>query len=763
MGGFGAELRRLRVGRAWTQEELAERSGITVKAVGALERGERTRPYPHTVRSLADALELGEVERSRLVSSVPSRGRAAAGGSVSTRSPGVLSASALVGRESDVVRISELLRSGRRLVTVTGPGGVGKTRVALEVLARVSSRFSGTVFVDLSTLRDPSLVLQHLAAALGIPERAVGEPAPGLVTALSGRSLLVVLDNFEHLLTAANEISDLVGHCPELVILVTSRAALRLRVEHELVLAPLAVPADDTYDQVEASPATRLFLDRTASTGVVLELDRDNAATIAAICRRLDGLPLAVELAAAGTRLLTPAALLSRLDEQLDKPGPRDLAERQRTMTATLDWSLELLEPGEVALFERLATFSGGFSLEAAEAVTGEDPLAPLGTLVEHSLVTRTESPDDQPRFRLLEPVRHYAAQRLGSSPASLGPADRHARHFHDRALAAGPVLHGSGLAAELDRLEADHANLRSAYLRLLELDRVADAAEMAGSLWLYLALRGHAREGLDWLDRLDSGASDAARCRALTGRMGLLFATGGIARMRQDAASAVTLARRIDDLSLAAETLTLAGHAAVFTRDDTEAGSLLGVSLAWAEEHGLTWVKAHALVALGQLALVTGDVPRADRVLARALETARALGNPFTLATCLTRRATVTALRADDVATAALLGESIALSVEGRMSWTLSYALPALAGVAVRLGRAGAAARLFGAAASLSASEAVDPRFPVSRHLADQDLAAARDQLGDQAFRDAWDEGRTASPEEVTELARGLTRLALA
>jgi tetratricopeptide (TPR) repeat protein len=473
-----------------------------------------------------------------------------------------------------------------------------------------------------------------------------------------------------------------------------------------------------------------------------------------------------VELAAAGARLLTPAALLARLGVvDALPPGPRDLAERQSTMTAALDWSLGLLDSAQVQLFVRLATFSGGFTLEAAGEVATDDDnlLTPLSVLVEHSLIARTPSPDDQPRFRLLEPVRQYAAQRLGSSDEAAVVADRHARCFHDRALAASPVLHGAGLAAELDCLEADHANLRSAYVRLLELDRVADAAEMAGSLWLYLALRGHAREGLSWLERSDAAASDMARFRAVTGRMGLLFATGEIARMRQDAAAMLPLARRVDDVALATEAMTLAGHAAVFVGDLGEARHLLGEALERAEEADAVWVQAHALVALGQLALVSTDYDEADRVLGRALDTARGLGNPFTLATCLTRRATLTALRGDDVTSAALLGESIALSVGARMSWTLSYALPAMAGVAVRLGEVETAAQLFGAAASLSAADAIDPRFPVSRDLADSDLALTRAQLGDQTFRDAWDAGRTASQEEVAELAGELTRLALA
>ena len=754
--GFAAELRRLREARNLTQEELAERSGITVKAVGALERGERTRPYPHTVRSLADALGLDETARESLAGLIPAR--------ASRPRTAVVPAptSRLIGRESEVERIRALIRAGARLVTVTGPGGVGKTRVALDVLSRETDAFSaGVAFVELAAVRDPAMALPHVAASLGIPEQAATDTVAGLVPFLSGRPLLVVLDNLEHLLSMAPRVAELVALCPELVVLVTSRAALRVRAEQEVVLGPLPSPDGDTLEDVLRSAAAQLFLDRVDAAGGQVELDADNAPAIAEICRRLDGMPLAVELAAAGSRMLTPAALLRRLDDV--HPVLRDLAERQRTMEATIDWSLGLLDPPTTSLFDRLGVFPGSFGLDAAEALTPVDLSQPLGALVEHSLVSRAGSPDDQPRYRLLEPLRRYAAHRLDDSGHAPDARDRHARFFHERAMSGGIVLRGPGLALELDRLEADHANLRSAYLHLLELDRVADAAEMVGTVWLYLALRGHAREGLGWLDRLDAGASDAARCRALTGRMGLLFATGDIGRMREDAARAVDLARRLDGGSLAAEAMTLAAHAAVFAGDLEGARQALDVAAGWGEHSGASWVKVHTLVAQGQLALASTDHDRAEQVLSLAVLKARALGNAFSLATALTRLATVAALRGDEAMTAALLGESTELSVAAGMSWTLSYSLPALAGVAVRLGRLETAARLFGASASLTASHAVDPRFPVSRQLADDDLVTARGELGERAFARAWDAGRTASQDEVAELARELTGLARA
>jgi transcriptional regulator with XRE-family HTH domain len=345
---FAAVLRRLRTARSLTQEELAERAGLTVKAVGALERGERTHPYPHTVRSLADALDLDDVDRAALLAAVPPRA-ARAPRSVGNLSASLVPVSTLFGRDQDVERLCELVRAGRRLVTVTGPGGVGKTRVAAEVMARLGPTFAGgTGMVDLTSMREPSLVLERVATALDVPEGGVVDPMSRLVPALLGRRLLVLLDNFEHLLGAAGSVADLVAQCPDLVVLVTSRAPLRVRSEHEVPLQPLPVPTRDSYEDVLASAAGQLFLDRTSAAGRGVELDTENAAAIAEICRRLDGLPLALELAAAGARLLTPSALLARLDELERTPGPRDLAERQRTMTAALDWSLDLLGPEQV-------------------------------------------------------------------------------------------------------------------------------------------------------------------------------------------------------------------------------------------------------------------------------------------------------------------------------------------------------------------------------------------------------------------------------
>ena len=777
-------LRGLRESRSLTQEELAERAGLTAKAIGALERGERRRPYPHTVRSLADGLALDDDERSALVAAVPSRdavappalgaplpgsaerGRSDPGASVAPRgtqahqpastfptAPGT----PLIGRDAEVEWLRALLDMGHRLVTITGPGGVGKTRLALEVLARESPAFpGGAAAVDLAPVRQPTLVLPRIAAALGLPEAADDDPVDALARHLRGLRVLLVLDNLEQLTGAAPVLADLLTRCPDLVVVATSRAPLQVRAEHEVVLAPLATPRDDRVQTVDSSPAAALLLERAAAAGSPLELTDRDAPAVAAICRRLDGLPLALELAAPGLRLLTPATLLERLEQTGLDAGPRDLPDRHRTLASVLDWSMDLLEPEEVDLFARLAVFSGGFSLDSVEAVTGlgDDLLPALRTLVEQSLVLRVPSPDDQPRFRLLEPVREYAAVRAQGAGVALPTAEAHATHFRDVARAAHDRLWGPRIGPVLDRLEADHANLRSAFLRLLELDRVADAAELAGSLWLHLGLRGFAREGLSWLDRVGAAGTDAAVARAAVGRMGLLLVVGDLPGIRREEAVAVPLATRCGDALLVTEARMIAGLAAVFAGDVEEGERLLTSDLPLDDEPAQRWLHLHSLLGQGQAALVRGNLASAESLLGEALAAARALGNEFTLSTTLNTVATLREVAGDEAGAAALLGESLAVAFPLRLTWTLGHAVPALAGVAARTGRPYIAAALFGAAATLGASTAVDPHFPPSRETADAGLLAARDALGERDFLAAWELGRSASSAEVAALA---------
>ncbi|MEV6931344.1 helix-turn-helix domain-containing protein, partial [Dactylosporangium sp. NPDC051485] len=695
-GVFGVLLRQWRERRALTQEELAARAGLTVNAIGGLERGVRRRPYPHTVRALADGLGLTEAEFQELAASVAA--------------PAVPPpASRLIGRDEEAAAILGLL-SARRLVTLTGPGGVGKTSLALDVVARAAGQFPhGHVVVELAAVRDPARprdsarlrdsagVLEEAARRLGVPERRPGPLLDALAAHLAGRRLLLVLDNLEHLPGAADAVAALVAACPDLVVLATSRSPLRIRAEHEVVVEPLEGPdawALDDPAGVAGAPAVAMFLDRAAAMGAPLTVTADNAPTIAAICWRLDGLPLALELAAARARLLEPAALLERLDEAMSAGALRDLPERQQTVRDTVDWSHDLLDADQRRLFARLAAFRAPFTVEAAEAVGGTG-LAGLTALVEQSLLTRVPpGADGRTRLRMLGPIRQYARQRLAASPDAAPTADRHAEHFLAESLGAAGDLRGPGLIGRLDGLERSHADLAAAAEHLLAAGRAAEVAAMVWAVWPYLALRAHATEALGWLGpALSSGGSGSP---ALAASGVLSYVLGDLDRARADTATALRAGASV-------ETAAFAGLAAVFVGDGPGARRIVAEV---AEPDGADpagrWAWALLLGVRAQIAILAADLATAGRRLEEAERVARGTDNAFAIALVLNMRATVAEAGGDLPATAGLLAESVTRSAAAGSRWTLAYALPALAAAAHRLGAPRAAAVLLGAAATV-------------------------------------------------------------
>jgi predicted ATPase/DNA-binding CsgD family transcriptional regulator len=517
------------------QEELAARAGLSPNVVGDLERGEHRHPYPATVRALAAALDLDAAERASFLAAVPRRGKAEA----RVELPGLPAPlSSLVGRESAVADVCALLRrdgalSGSRLVTLIGPGGVGKTRLALQVAADLAGEFAhGAAFVSLAAVRDPGLVGPTIARGLGVVEGGGRAPFDRLREALSARHTLLVLDNYEHVLDAAPLVTDLLAACPRLSILATSRAALRLDGERVFPVPPLAVPDPERrlyVEQLVDVPAVRLFVDRARDADPAFALTDVNAGAVAAICHRLDGLPLAIELAAARTAFLTPDAMLPRLARRLPllTGGRRDAPARHRTMRDAIAWSHDLLVPAEQALFRRLAVFVGGIAPDAAETVAGAtgardlDALAEIAPLVEASLLRQQPGPDGEPRFVMLETVREYALERLEVSGDEEAEAVRaaHAAHFLALAERAAPVLLGGNTVAWLDRLAADHDNLRAAFDHLCRAATAADCLRLAAACGWYWYRRGHTGEGRAWLARaltLAATEATATRGRAL-------------------------------------------------------------------------------------------------------------------------------------------------------------------------------------------------------------------------------------------------------
>jgi predicted ATPase/DNA-binding XRE family transcriptional regulator len=429
-GSFGSQLKALREVAGFTQEELATIAGLSVHAVSALERGERRRPQVETVRALSSALDLTDSARDALLASARARApHAAVEELASAALPAALTA--LIGREADVEALWQWHADHTmRLITLTGPGGAGKTRLALELVrGTVHAGLTRVVFVPLAAVRDPGFVAPAIAQALGLADVTARDLPTRARVACEDRSTLLVLDNFEHVLDAAPLVADLLTSVALLRVLLTSRAPLRLRGEREYVVGPLALPVDlepnESTDQV-SSPAVRLFVERVREVQPDFRLTSANERTVTAICRRLDALPLALELAAPWMKVLSAEELLRRLEHDvlLSSVAPRDLPERQQTLNATVAWSYQLLEPGEQRAFRRFGVLPGRFPIDAAEAVLAgresalagsDEALRAAADLIDKSLLLRV---DDSvvatcPLYHMLETVRAYAALEL--------------------------------------------------------------------------------------------------------------------------------------------------------------------------------------------------------------------------------------------------------------------------------------------------------------------------------------------------------------
>ena len=648
---FGTRLRSLRETAGLTQEELAFRAGLSPNAVGLLERGARRRPQPHTVRSLADALDLSENERASLLTAVPRR--ETTDPETPSPAPGYVLPSPptpLVGRERELREVRELLLgdSEVRLLTLIGIGGVGKSRLALEA-ARASvaaGRFpDGVTFVALAPLSDPALVVPTIARSLGLRESERQSPRDALFDYLRGKRLLLVLDNFEHLMEAAPEISGLIESSANLALLLTSRAPLRVRGEQEYPVGPLALPesTDSPYEEeVLASPSGRLFAERARAASPSFEVTGENAPSVAAICRQLAGLPLALELAAANTRFLDPAALLSRLDRALSNAWGRDLPERQRTMRATLDWSHELVSGPQRALFRRLSVFAGGCSLEAAEAVGAADAarvrevLERLGELAGQSLVTVEHVPAGGTRYGMLEPVRQYAREKLEESGEAAATRGRHAGYFVNLAESADEALLGPDHAAWLERLEREHDNLREALRWARKAGDVETGLRLSGSLAWFWWMHGYLSEGRRWIEEfLERSAADPAeptggpaRAKALFNAGRLAFGQGDLPRAAEILEESLTLYRGIGDEDGTVLALVHLGQLLRAHGDQDRAAKLSEEGLALSRRLGDRRSTAIALNTLGHIERHRGSVKRATVLHEESLALFREVSN---------------------------------------------------------------------------------------------------------------------------------------
>lgn len=759
IASFGALLQSLRKAAGLTQEELAEKAGLTAKAISALERGERKRPYPHTVRSIADALCLPDEERVSLLASVPKRDSEA---SSAAPSPEAVSANlpnpstALLGREGEVAEIFELLGEAR-LLTLTGMGGVGKTRLAIEAARKASGLFpDGSAFVGLASVGDAALVLPSIVKSLGMREAAGRMPVEAACAYLRGRRFLLVLDNLEHVLEAAPEMAELMEHCPDLTLLATSRAPLRLRGETEYPVEPLSLPGstrNPEAGEILASASGRLFVERARSAFPGFEVTGGNASAVASICWRLSGIPLALELAATKVRHLDPETLLSRLDRALSAGWARDLPERQRTMRATLDWSHALLHAPEKELFRRLSVFSGGWTLEAAEAA-GERPeevFDLLGNLVEQSLVAVRRGPEGA-RFTMLEPVRQYAFEKLEESGEANEAESRHVAFFLGLAERAGPGIRGRDQVSWLDRLEAENDNLRAAVGRSLETDDPGTAARFGWALGMYWVMRARRDEARPWMERTVAREDlpERTRARALWALAACVYGSADAERHMAISEEGAALFRRVGDGHGVAYALGMVGFAALRLGDLDRAERVLEEALEGFRKHEDEWGAAHILDHLAVAPMKRGEYERAAGYAEEALELSGRTGDRLAGNIALHLLAQSAWGMGDHSEAARRFREALAFASEASDVTNSANAIQGLAAVAAAKNEPRRVARLLGAAEKLLEAAGVPVYATAAPDLHRRAASDSRESLGEEAWTRAWDEGRAMTAERA-------------
>src|SRR5215218_1372274 len=720
--------------------------------------------------------------------------------------------SSLVGRERETAAVRDLiLRDGERLVTLIGPGGVGKTRLALRVLDEIAGRFAdGAVFVPLAAVTDPEMVPAAIASELGVHEVGDRPVLDSLIGLLRERTLLLVLDNLEQVVQAAPTVADLLAACPDLVVLATSRAALRVSGECEFPVPPLAIPdhASGAAHDPADTDAIRLFVLRARSVNSEFALTADNPPIIAAICRRLDGLPLAIELAAARAKVLSPPALLARLEGRLDllAHGPRDLPARQRTMRDAVAWSYDLLSADEQALFRRLSVFVGGFTLEAAEAVGGRSaegggrgeeagaddeesasrppappqaahdrppqrsaPLSPpsppsvfdgITTLVDHSLVRPTGAASGEPRFEMLETISAYGRERLTESGEHAAVRNAHAAFFLALVSEACTAFEGPGRAAARERVAREHDNLRATLAWAVEREDAELAQRLATQLARFWVVLGHVTEGRAWLDRavaLDGSSQPETRADALCWAAQFASHQNVVDRAESLATEALAVARESDYERGVAMALHQLGQSAHRRGELDAAAANYEDAVARFRQLGEPIWEGATLRDLGVVAGALGEHERATAYHEQALTVWRRLDHPWGVPAALRDLADEALCRGDAAAALPLYRESLERWLLLGEQLHVAGSLLGPATVALKSGQAERAARLLGTSSALHEAIGAMPPDDLPGDLGNGP-ERARAVLGDAAFEAAWAAGRAFSIDEAIADALAVT-----
>jgi predicted ATPase/DNA-binding SARP family transcriptional activator/DNA-binding CsgD family transcriptional regulator len=775
----------------------------------ALSRGLGTRPAEAT-RRMRDEIAVGSLPTAPPAD--PARGQPSDGANHNLPAP----MSSFVGREREMAEVKRTLAM-TRLLTLTGAGGSGKTRLSLEIARDLGGSYpDGVWLVELAPLSDNGLVSQEVANVLRVQERP-GEPlADTLVKALAGKQMLLVLDNCEHVVEEAARLVDkLLASCPRLKVLATSREPLGVSGEANWAVPPLSLPdatnGKATADALVRYEAVRLFVERARLRLPDFEVTAGNAGTVARVCRKLDGMPLAIELATARMGVLAVEQVAQRLEVSLEvlKGTSRSAAPRQRTLRATLDWSYDLLSKDDRRFFGRLSVFVGGWTLEAAEAVCSgdgveeDDVLDLLGGLVDKSLVVAGASTDGALRYRMLEPVRQYARVKLEEGAESEEVPRRQAEYFLSTAEEAEPELAGQRQGLWVERLDAEHDNMRAALSWLLERgEATGSALRLVAALWRFWNIRGYLSEGIRWIEQvLAEGelAASPARVKALEGMGWLSQFQGDYGLAKATYEQMLELSRELGDKGNMATALNGLGTVATYVGDGARARELLWENLRVLDEleEGISATlhkRFHALILLGQLAiyeegnyargealweqglalireagdadqvgltlsnlayptLLQGKYERARRLCEEALSIARELGSVGYVSNASVNLGLAALGLGEYERAAGSFREAVLTSRDMGANLQTIEAFEGMAGLAATIGEAPRAARLWGAAeAAREVGGIALP--PGERALLEPHLTAARTHLGDEAWEAALNEGRVMSLEDAADYA---------